>query len=97
MLARITSVLDLGLGLEEGFKHEYLASAQRLLPKWRREHKLHPVFQDGSFPIMGRAQVDTTWALDPDLDLVGTLVRAARNLVHLCRLYECRRGVYITL
>jgi len=92
MLLRISAVLDLGDGLDQVFRDEYLASAQRLLPKWRREHKHHPLYKDGTFPIMGRTRVNTTRALDPKLDLVGTLVCAARNLVHLCRLYECRRG-----
>lgn len=92
MLARINSVLDLGLGLRGVFKYEYLASAQRLLPKWRREHPTLPVYSGGRFPILGNAMANFTWAMAPDLDLVGTLVRAARNLVHLCHLYEDRHS-----
>jgi len=86
MFLRISAVLDLGAGLPYGIRGLHLRSSSRLLPFWRRCKRRFPVYAGGTFPIMGGGSVNTTLALRPGFDLVGSLVRVSRKLVHLCHL-----------
>lgn len=90
MLARINAILDLGLGLSGDAKSRYLHSVPRLLPYWRRRYVHFPIYDGEGFPIMGNQPIDTTYRLAPNYNLVRSLVRSARNLVHLCHSYGDR-------
>jgi len=83
MLVRMRYVLDTGVGLPAPVRKQYLSSSRRLLPLWGRSNR-PPVYAGGTFPITGGCGCNKTFALAPGYDLVGTLVRTSRNIVHLC-------------
>lgn len=85
MLVRMRFILDTGVGLPPPVKTQYLRFSSRLLPLWGQSKKRLPVYSGGTFPITGGCGCNCSFALMPGYDLVGTLVRVSRNLVHLCQ------------